>query len=116
MIDRIPPTDIAAWPASTGLPKAVLLDVREPWELNTASVNTTEPSPGFEWVNIPMGQIPQRLTELSAEVPVACLCHHGARSLRVASFLVQQGFTQVANIEGGIDAWSALVDPNIPRY
>jgi rhodanese-related sulfurtransferase len=116
LIDRITPPDLAAWLASTGVPKAVLLDVREPWELNTASVNAAEPSPGFELVTIPMGQIPQRLTDLSADVPVACLCHHGARSLRVASFLVQQGFTHVANIEGGIDAWSALVDPKVPRY
>ena len=47
---------------------------------------------------------------------VACLCHHGARSQRVASFLAAQGFTHVANIAGGIDAWSAERDPRVPRY
>jgi rhodanese-related sulfurtransferase len=47
---------------------------------------------------------------------VACLCHHGARSQRVAMFLAQQGFGEVANIAGGIDAWSAERDPSVPRY
>ena len=63
-----------------------------------------------------MGEIPARLAELDAATPVACLCHHGARSQRVAQFLAGNGFTQVANIAGGIDAWSAERDPSVPRY
>jgi len=47
---------------------------------------------------------------------VACLCHHGARSMRVAAFLAGNGFTQVANIAGGIDAWSIELDPALARY
>ena len=48
--------------------------------------------------------------------PIACLCHHGARSLRVASFLQHHGFEHLANITGGIDAWSHESDPAVPRY
>lgn len=91
----------------------MLLDVREPWELATASV--TAPS-GSCLVAIPMNQIPARLGELDPGQPVACLCHHGARSQRVALFLEQQGFGDVANVAGGIEAWSRELDPKVPRY
>ena len=63
-----------------------------------------------------MNTIPARLAELDAGRPVACLCHHGGRSQRVAMFLAQQGFANVANIAGGIDAWSQERDPSVPRY
>jgi rhodanese-related sulfurtransferase len=53
-----------------------------------------------------MNEIPGRLPELPQDRPVACLCHHGARSQRVAMFLAQNGFSRVANVAGGIDAWS----------
>ncbi len=115
-MDRITPNDLAAWLAHQGANQAVLLDVREPWELATASVKVPQEASGCELLAIPMAQIPQRLSELSADVPVACLCHHGARSLRVAAFLAQQGFTKVANIEGGIDAWATQLDSSVPRY
>lgn len=111
MIDQVRPNDLSAWiQAQPGA--AVVLDVREPWELQTASVKAD----GFTLVAIPMGEIPARLAELDAATPVACLCHHGARSQRVAQFLAGNGFTQVANIAGGIDAWSAERDPSVPRY
>jgi rhodanese-related sulfurtransferase len=63
-----------------------------------------------------MNEIPARLAELPQDRPIACLCHHGARSQRVALFLAQQGYTDVANIAGGIDAWAREHDPGIPRY
>ena len=114
MIAQVRPTDLTAWlQAQTGgIASAVVLDVREPWELQTASVRAD----GFELMAIPMGEIAARIGELSPQTPVACLCHHGARSQRVAAFLVQNGFTQVANIAGGIDAWSSELDPAVPRY
>ena len=89
-----------------------MLDVREPWELQAASVKPD----GFELVAIPMNEIPARLGELDAARPVACLCHHGTRSQRVASFLGQRSFAQVANIAGGIEAWSRERDAAVPRY
>ena len=82
------------------------------WADEVASVQAQ----GFALVSIPMGEITQRIGELDSSRPVACLCHHGARSMRVAQFLAQQGFEQVANIAGGIDAWTQERDPSVPRY
>ncbi len=90
----------------------VVLDVREPAEIQTASVGSGD----FTLVSIPMGSIAARLTELDPAQPIACLCHHGGRSMQVASFLHASGFTHVANIAGGIHAWADELDPSIPRY
>ena len=114
MIDQVRPADLAAWFAQDADAAPVLLDVREPWELQTASVAPQ----GFTLVAIPMNEIPGRLAELNDGQPglrIACLCHHGARSQRVAAFLNQNGFDQLANVAGGIDAWSSH-DPSVPRY
>ena len=122
MTKQVRPSDFPAWRAS--LPAGedgaktlpVVLDVREPWELQTASV-TEE---GFRLVHIPMREVPARLTELQgdgeADLPIACLCHHGMRSQQVANYLLQNGFSGVVNLQGGIDAWSAELDPGVPRY
>jgi rhodanese-related sulfurtransferase len=85
-----------------------LVDVREPWEIETARLDRT--------INIPMRDIPSRLAELDPARPVAVLCHTGGRSARVADFLEARGFATVANIKGGIDAWSREIDRTIPRY
>jgi rhodanese-related sulfurtransferase len=90
----------------------VVLDVREPWELQTASVKPE----GFELVAMPMRSVPARYLELDRDQPIACLCHHGARSAQVVHFLMQQGFTQTVNIHGGINAWSQERDPTVPVY
>jgi rhodanese-related sulfurtransferase len=113
MLDQIPPASLAQWLQS--LPptaKPVVLDVREPWEWQTASVQAE----GFELLTVPMGDIPARLSELDPQQPIACLCHHGARSQRVGLYLLQNGFEQVVNIAGGIDAWSQQLDARVPRY
>lgn len=114
MIPHISPKDLADWlaqcPPEHGLP--VLLDVREPWELQTASV---KPS-GVEFLAMPMHTVPLRLNELNRQRPVACLCHHGARSAQIAYYLFNQGFENVVNIRGGIHAWSQELDPTVPQY
>ena len=114
MISHIRPAQLPEWLASRqqGHVLPVVLDVREPWELKTASVAAQ----GFELLAIPMGSIPSQLGTLDPARPVACLCHHGVRSLRVAAFLAQQGFEDVSNITGGIDAWSHEFDPSVPLY
>ncbi len=84
-----------------------ILDVREPWEVAAASI------PGA--LNIPMGDIPSRLTELDPDRETIVMCHHGVRSAQVAIYLARNGFEQVINLAGGIDAWSDL-DPSVPRY
>lgn len=89
-------------------PAFVLLDVREADELATVSVR------GARW--IPMREIPQRLSELDRNAPIAVMCHHGGRSERVAGFLIAQGFKDVANVDGGIDAYARRVDTSLARY
>lgn len=113
MITQVRPHELAQWLHSVrphGEP--VVLDVREPYELQMACVTAD----GFTLVSIPMGVIPPRLSELDPKRPIACLCHHGGRSMQVAHFLESRGFAHVANIAGGINAWSAELDPSIARY
>ncbi|SER11795.1 Rhodanese-related sulfurtransferase [Solimonas aquatica] len=86
----------------------VLLDVRGADEREFASV---QPS-----LHIPLHEIAQRLGELNPQQAIAVLCHHGMRSEMAARFLDKNGFADVANVAGGIDAWSAQVDPSVPRY
>ena len=111
MIAQIRPSDFLEW-CRAQAQTPVVLDVREAWEVQTASIKTD----GFELVHIPMGEIPSKLSFLDSAAPVACLCHHGARSQRVAQFLVQNGFTNVSNIAGGIAAWAQTVDTSVAQY
>lgn len=117
MVAQVRPAQTASWlgeqaRAVTGK-RPLVLDVREPWELRQAAVAA---GPDFDVRAIPMNSVPARLAELDPAQPLACLCHHGARSNQVAHFLERAGFERVANIAGGIDAWSAECDPSIPRY
>jgi rhodanese-related sulfurtransferase len=121
MIPQVSPSQFSSWrdsvlasrdDSSSNASKPVVLDVREPWELQTACIQED----GFKLLRIPMREIPARLAELDPSQPVACLCHHGMRSLQVANFLLQSGFTEVVNLQGGIDAWSHEIDPSVPRY
>jgi len=86
-----------------------LLDVRENWEIDLAPV----PSPT---VRIPMDQIVDRLPELDPKVPTVVICRSGGRSMQVARLLEGHGFVSVANLSGGILAWSRDIDPSIPQY
>jgi rhodanese-related sulfurtransferase len=87
----------------------LLLDVREPWEFETAHIEGAK--------LIPMNEIPGRaFNELDEDQPIAVLCHHGARSLSVANWLRQQGFSKAQSVAGGIDYWSRAIDPSVPRY
>jgi rhodanese-related sulfurtransferase len=113
MIDHIRPALLTHWLSQAATDSSpVVLDVREPWELQTAAVTPK----GFTLVAIPMNDIPSRIGELDAHTPIACLCHHGARSLRVANFLSQNGFNNVVNISGGIEVWAQELDTTVPRY
>lgn len=85
-----------------------LLDVRDMAELELASLPRA--------LHIPMSQIPTRLQELDPQLPIVVMCHTGRRSGQVAAFLLANGFEQVYNLAGGIEAWSTDVDPALPRY
>jgi len=98
--------ELAQWRAS-GKP-FVLLDVREPFELEAASLPDA--------LHIPMREIPVRVSELDPQAHIAVLCHHGGRSARVVQFLAMRGFAKAQNVAGGIDAYARRIDPSIPRY
>ncbi len=87
---------------------AMLLDVREPFEVATCAVAGS--------THIPMRQIPESVAELPRDRLILVQCHHGGRSLRVTQFLRANGFTQVSNVAGGIDAWAEQIDPSLARY
>jgi rhodanese-related sulfurtransferase len=91
--------------------KLFLIDVREPHEFAIAKIEGS--------VLIPMRQVPGELQELEAsgdEGTLMVFCHHGMRSLNVVNWLRNQGVEGCQSISGGIDLWSATVDPSIPRY
>lgn len=86
-----------------------LLDVREPWEYETAHMEGSR--------HIPMGEIPARFNqELDPEQHIVVVCHHGVRSMNVTAWLRQQGFDKVQSLRGGIDRWSREIDPSVPLY
>ncbi len=86
----------------------VVLDVREPFELAIASIGDV--------LTIPMRTLPDRLGELDRGRTLVVICHTGNRSRVVCEYLRGQGFTDVHNLKGGIEAWSREVDPTVPRY
>ena len=87
---------------------ALLLDVREAFELDRAAI------PGAAW--IPMREIPSRAGEVPVDREVIVFCHHGSRSAQVAMYLLRSGRENVRNLAGGIDAWAREVDPAVSRY
>ncbi len=86
----------------------VLLDVREQWEYDLAKLAGS--------ILIPLGTLPQSMAKLDRKAEIIAICHHGMRSADATNFLLQQGFTSVKNLVGGIDAWSVQVDGTVPRY
>jgi rhodanese-related sulfurtransferase len=88
----------------------LLLDCRTPEEHATAKIAGS--------LLMPMQELPERVAEIAAwrDKPIIVHCHHGMRSLRVAKWLREQGFTLAQSMQGGIDAWSTDVDPAVPRY
>jgi rhodanese-related sulfurtransferase len=89
--------------------KTRFIDVREPWEFASGRIEGS--------LLMPMGDVPARAhQELDPDEHLVVLCHHGVRSINVTAWLRNQGFEQAQSLRGGIDAWSAEVDPSVPRY
>lgn len=84
-----------------------LLDVREQHEYDYSNIGGTL---------IPLGTLPSRLQEVPKDKEIVVMCHHGMRSDYAANMLRSNGFKNVRNLTGGIDAWTATVDPKTPRY
>jgi rhodanese-related sulfurtransferase len=86
-----------------------LLDVREPWEFETARIAGAK--------LMPMGDVPSRANqELDPEDQVVVVCHHGVRSMNVTAWLRQQGFAKAQSMRGGMDAWARRIDNSVPVY
>ena len=85
-----------------------LLDVREPHEFEICQIPNSQ--------LMPMQSIPSRLDQLPKDVAIITICHHGMRSQQVAQFLLQNGFNDITNLIGGVNAWAADVDRSMPTY
>jgi rhodanese-related sulfurtransferase len=88
--------------------KLLLVDVREQWEYDLCRIAGAE--------LIPLGTLPANLNTLLDADEVICYCHHGMRSLDAAVWLRQQGVENAKSMAGGIERWSAEIDPQVPRY
>ncbi len=89
--------------------RVYLLDVRQVWEHQLARLP--------DQALIPLPELPQRLDDVHPEgALLVAYCHHGVRSLSAADILRQSGFTDAVSLAGGIDLWSRLIDPSVPRY
>lgn len=88
--------------------KPLLLDVREPWEFDRARIEGS--------TLIPMRQIGEHMQTLNNDDEIVVICHHGIRSRVVCRFLESEGFSNVINLSGGVDAWAKDVDPQMPTY
>ncbi|MGA2249817.1 molybdopterin-synthase adenylyltransferase MoeB [Terracidiphilus sp.] len=84
-----------------------LIDVREPFEAQIAQIGGRL---------IPKGDVPNRLAEIDRNREVVVHCKSGGRSQQIAEFLKQAGYERVANVAGGITAWSSEIDPSVPKY
>jgi rhodanese-related sulfurtransferase len=100
--------ELAAWLADPERTPPLLLDVREAWEFAKCHI------PGA--VPMAMQTVPTRFQELDEEAQIVCICHHGARSMQVASWLERQGFAHMINLTGGVHAWALQVDTAMPTY
>jgi sulfur-carrier protein adenylyltransferase/sulfurtransferase len=86
----------------------VLLDVREDWEWERAHLDGA--------VHIPMAELESKIESLDPSAEIVVYCHHGDRSVDACLVLWNAGFRKVRNLTGGINAWSELIDPSVPRY
>lgn len=107
-IPQLAPAELARWQNDAARPAPVIVDVREPWELEVCRIDGT--------TAIPLGQLAARVGEIAPGRPVVCVCHHGARSQHAAMLLRNAGVAEVYNLRGGVAAWADDVDPAMPRY
>lgn len=105
-VPEMTPDELAARRRSPTPP--VVVDVREPWEHEIAHIEGAR--------LVPLRSLPAALSTFDPGAEYVLYCHHGVRSLAGAEFLRERGLTRVANLTGGIDAWSVRVDPAVPRY
>ena len=108
MIPQISASEVASWRADASREAPLVVDVREPWEVDLCRIDGA--------VSIPLGEIESRSGELPRDRPLVMVCHHGGRSQHAATLLAGAGFTHMHNLKGGIEAWALEVDPTMKRY
>ncbi len=105
---QLRPTELKVWLDDADRPRPLLLDVREGWEYQRCHLDGA--------TLLPMSSLQARLGELDPHQETVVICHHGVRSFHVARFLESNGFSQVINLTGGVDAWAREVDHAMPTY
>ena len=105
-VEEISPVELSARLGAPDPP--MVLDVREPWEHGVARLEGAR--------LVPLNSLPAALSTLDPARAYVMMCHHGMRSRMAAEFLCERGLTRIANLTGGIDAWSEDVDASVPRY
>ena len=108
MIEQLPATALRLWLDDKARAAPLIVDVREPWEHDICRIANS--------LLVPMQEIPARLKELPQDRDIVVMCHHGMRSLQVASYLQSVGLSRVYNLSGGIAAWADQVEPAMQRY
>lgn len=110
-IEQISVEELGRRLRSADLEDVQLIDVREPEEVAIAQITT--------FAILPLSQFAEwadSISQLDPHAETLVMCHHGVRSAQMCQWLQHQGFTNVKNVAGGIDAYSCVVDPAIPRY
>lgn len=108
MIPQIGPLELRTWQGDASRAQPVLVDVREPWEFDYCRIEGS--------MLIPLGDLAARVDEIPADRPLVVVCHHGNRSGYAAAMLQQAGFSDVFNLQGGVELWATEVDPAMKRY
>lgn len=86
----------------------VLIDVREDWEFEICHIDGSR--------HLPMTEVVANMDSLDKEAEIVVICHHGIRSQQVAQYLHSQGFSNIYNLDGGIEAWADSVAPDMQKY
>jgi len=108
LINQLTPPQLAAWRADASRAAPLVVDVREPWELDVCRIDGA--------LAVPLAELPRRAHELPRDRDLVLVCHHGSRSLHAAAWLARAGWPRVHNLTGGVAAWADQVDPAMARY
>lgn len=103
---QITPEELKEYLGAGNMP--VILDVRETWEYEICHIENS--------LLISMSEITSRMDELNTDDEIVVICHHGGRSQQVGNYLETQGFNNIVNLAGGIDAWAKSIDPTMKQY
>ena len=88
--------------------QTVLLDVRDKWEYDLCHIDGS--------INISLSEIADKKDALEKQPRTVVICHHGMRSAMAAEYLISEGFREIVNLEGGIDAWASTIEQSMTRY